>query len=129
MNVAVQLEMETLMCGESGCGIVFAVPRLWKQTRQKDHSTWYCPNGHARYFQEKTQEEIVRENLARERASHDQTKAELQDALRRSNAARAHLSRIKNRAEAGVCIHCNRTFEDLARHMKSKHSKSEKAKA
>ena len=36
--------------------------------------------------------------------------------------AKATLSSQTRRVNAGVCIHCNRTFKQLAAHMKCKHS-------
>jgi hypothetical protein len=113
--------LEELTCTNDGCGIMFAVPREWKNERRNDHKTFYCPNGHSRYFPSESELEQATRLLARERARHDQTQAELKAVTGQRNAARSHASRIKNRAEAGVCIHCNRTFKDLADHMKTKH--------
>lgn len=37
------------------------------------------------------------------------------------HAARGQVTRLKNRAAAGVCPCCNRTFHQLVRHMAAKH--------
>lgn len=129
MTTTIQLQFETLTCCHQGCGIVFAVPRSWELKRREDHSDWYCPNGHSQYFSGKTDAEIAREALARERANHDQTRADRERIVRERNAARGQVTKIKNRVHAGVCIHCNRSFQDLARHMESKHVKEAKAPA
>ena len=53
--------------------------------------------------------------------------ATLLDTEERSHAAtRGHLTRAKkqvHRAEHGVCPHCNRSFQNLARHMQTKHER------
>lgn len=44
------------------------------------------------------------------------------EAVKRSAAAyKGAATRLKNRAKAGVCPCCNRTFQNLARHMASQH--------
>ncbi len=40
---------------------------------------------------------------------------------KRTSAIKGQMTKLKNRIENGVCIHCNRTFQNLARHMKCKH--------
>jgi hypothetical protein len=42
-------------------------------------------------------------------------------AERRRRAEKAAKTKIKNRVAKGVCPCCNRTFQNLADHMKSKH--------
>ena len=39
----------------------------------------------------------------------------------RANGYKGHATRISKRVKNGVCICCNRTFADLARHMATKH--------
>lgn len=90
---------------------------------------WHCLWGHPQIFKPgKTDAEIAREerdeairqrDLERQRAAR---RAEERDAaLRREAAAKGQVTKLKNRAAAGVCPCCNRTFVQLARHMKTKH--------
>jgi hypothetical protein len=51
------------------------------------------------------------------RRQHERTEA----AERRGAAARGQVTKIKNRVGHGVCPCCNRTFENLARHMGAQH--------
>ena len=120
------IALETLTCGT--CGVLFALAESFIADRRKDHAWWYCPNGHQwHYTQENETErlkrelEATRDNLARARkreASAQRMREAAENSLR---ATKGHLTRVKRRIEAGVCIHCNRTFQDVARHMESKH--------
>ncbi len=90
---------------------------------------FYCAYGHRQFYVEGESEET---KLRRERDRLAQRLAEWQDearserqkkeaAERRAAAARGQVTKIKNRVGHGVCPCCNRTFENLARHMTSKH--------
>lgn len=115
-----------VVCGECGCA--FGMTEHYIDCRRRDHRTWYCPNGHARaYLGENTEEKLRRERNelkqrlaykddmireAEERATHERNRA---------NGCKGHATRITNRAKAGVCPCCNRTFQQLARHMATQH--------
>lgn len=105
-------------CGE--CGIVFAVPEWFEKQCLDDGRGWTCPAGHSRVYRDPKVKRLERELetvKAREVHARDQAEA----AERRAAAARGQVTKLKNRVHAGVCPHCNRSFQQLARHMKSKH--------
>lgn len=54
------------------------------------------------------------DELARTRADRDQVKAS-------NRALKGVVTRTKKRVGNGVCPCCNRTFQQLARHMEAKH--------
>jgi len=66
-NVTVNLT--TSVCSE--CGVVYALPCHFRETRLEDHATFYCPNGHRQHFPGKSTEEereeetgeLIEENL------------------------------------------------------------------
>ena len=63
---------------------------------------------------------------AEQRAKYANQRAEAERDLRlaeeRSHSAtKGHLTRAKKRHRAGLCPCCNRQFQDLVRHMASKH--------
>jgi len=115
------------------CGIKHAVPSDLRsfQLRRRDEGEkyWvYCPLGHTYAPAGESKAEQLEKQLARERASHDQTAAALrqQRDLRKSaeyreRAQKAAKTRIKNRVKNGVCPCCNRTFQNLLQHMKNQH--------
>jgi hypothetical protein len=112
---------ETLTVTSCWCGINVAIPdNLYSYARRKKSYAIYCPLGHTFVFNSTTEERLAqeREKSARLQARLDQADASL-------IAQRAATTRVKNklkRVEAGVCPQCNRTFQNLARHMKSKHT-------
>ena len=92
------------------CGIVFSMPQEIRNLRYSDKGTFFCPNGHSQhYVGESDADKIAR--LAKDLAR----------AKKERNAERAARKRAAARIEKGVCTKCNRTFQNVARHMASKH--------
>lgn len=114
-----------MCCGE--CGIEFKVPDHFKRERLETGKGWYCPNGHSRVFKETESDKYRREaeRLKQQLAMKDDAiryqKEAREAAERRASAARGQVTRLKNRAAAGVCPCCNRHFTNLERHMQGKH--------
>jgi hypothetical protein len=110
------------------CGINFAIPDTL-HGQMLDHRasdpgrtvSVYCPLGHQWHFVGKSEAEKQRE---RAEAAERRAKAtrDLLAAEERSHAAtKGNLTKVKKRVANGVCPHCNRTFANVQRHMKSKH--------
>lgn len=114
----VTVQMTDMTCGE--CGIQFAVPESWRAEKQRTGNGWFCPNGHSRVYSE-SDEKKARNALEEERKRHVSTLARLNEAEAAERKAKAEIKRMKSRASAGVCPCCNRTFQQLLRHMKIKH--------
>lgn len=108
-------------CCNSSCGITFAVPQTWATERQRDHTWWYCPNGHRQHWPQESDLERARRQARRAevRATHYQDQA--QAAERSARAYKGVATRVKRRVANGVCPCCRRTFADLARHMAGQH--------
>lgn len=101
-----------------GCGIAYGLPEGFIEARRKDHKTWHCPNGcKAHYPAGKTDEQKLREAAARETALKDQLAAAIRDA----EDTRVALLRDRQRFANGVCPCCNRTFQNVLRHMRGEH--------
>lgn len=114
----ISVVMTDMECGE--CGIQFSVPEMWRAEKKRNGGSWYCPNGHSRVYSESDADKYKR-LLAEETGRHDRTLAQKNEAQHEAAAAKADLARAKKRAKHGVCPCCNRTFKQLAAHMKSKH--------
>jgi len=113
------------------CGMAFAMPREFKNDRLKrrrNDMSFYCPRGHAQHYTGESEEVKLR----RERDQLKQREAYLEDMRReaeqraehernRANGYKGHATRITKRAKAGVCPCCNRSFENLRRHMADQH--------
>lgn len=90
---------------------------------------FFCAYGHRQHF---VQGETEAAKLRRERDRLAQRIAEKDDEIarqrgfrveaeRRLAATKGVVTRIKNRVGRGVCPCCNRTFENIARHMANQH--------
>lgn len=103
------------------CGMAFAITLTFKNRKQKDHSNFYCPNGHSQHYTGKSQEQKLKEELERKQQmldaanarAHEQEEAKKQIAI-------AH-KKMRVRVMSGACPCCNRTFQNLMNHMKSEH--------
>lgn len=119
-QLATTIELIELQCGS--CGVFHAIPKSRYDTALEEGGHWTCPNGHSRGFNEGR---LAREAVRRERDQYKQKVAQLEDdivAIKKSRAAvQGEYTKVKNRVAAGVCPCCNRSFENLHRHMTSKH--------
>lgn len=116
------------------CGITYAIPASLKRSALKWHGDlsngWKlcCPLGHTWWYVGKSEEEKLRERLQSERdragrlaSERDQLKASLRGTRANASRTRKELKSVKTRVAHGVCPCCNRTFKQLAAHMKNKH--------
>lgn len=112
--------MQRFACGQ--CGIEFDVPdHFARECHEKGNAkTWYCPNGHQRVFRDSDSDKFRRErDQAVQRLA--QAEADARAARQGWEKAERELTRQHRRAAAGTCPCCQRTFTNMARHMKTKH--------
>lgn len=120
-------ELAELQCGT--CGVWHAIPAKMHETFIEEGGFWFCPNGHQRGYREGRHE---KEAIRRERDLLKQKVAQKDDeikhqrelkeaALRQVAASRGQVTKLRNRTGAGTCPCCNRTFRQMALHMKNKH--------
>jgi hypothetical protein len=113
----------TLVQTSCWCGIALAVPQeLYNEAQRAGHGI-YCPIGHSFVFGNTTEKKLreTQERLAEERRRLTATRDLLHQEERSHSATRGHLTRTKKRVAHGVCPCCNRTFQNLGRHMQTKH--------
>lgn len=105
-------------CG--ACGVSFAVPIHFYNERYNKGGDWYCPNGHCRHFCES---EVVklRAQLDAKQRELTASKCETMRERQLREFAEKQKARMSKRVQNGVCPCCNRTFQNLARHMATKH--------
>jgi len=58
-----EIGIELGRCQCSECGMVYYVPVSWRKQRNKDHATFYCPNGHGQYIPAKSDADLLKEQL------------------------------------------------------------------
>lgn len=118
------------------CGIHYAVDGEFMALKLERGGKWYCPNGHNLVFIETTADKL-RKRLEEERKKNaDQRESinyfsgrltevskERDSATRNWKSTRTRLRKTKTRIANGVCPCCNRSFANIAAHMKTKHPK------
>lgn len=113
------------------CGVVFALNRDHYDGLQGNKKGFYCPNGHSLVFQGKTLDEQLAEAKQRaERLSKrldlaERMESEARQTIRQRDrslaATRGQVTKLRKRAQAGLCPYCSRHFEQLERHVCNKH--------
>lgn len=125
-----------LSCAD--CGMDIFMTRHYEVWLQEDaRRKFTCLKGHSQHFSDSENdiEKIRRErNLLKQQAAmHEDEIREEQErrkaAERAAAAQKGQVTRLKNRAKAGVCPCCNRSFQNLQRHMENKHPDFGKAES
>lgn len=118
--------MVVLKCSQ--CGVPFGLEQEYKNNMVRKRETFHCPNGHRQWFPGKTDKQKIKDleiEVQRQRQQKDQMQARHRDERQhleyQVRGQKAAKTRIKNRVAAGVCPCCNRTFQNLARHMQGQH--------
>lgn len=113
----------------AGCGhIVYLDSEHMKECR-RTHLMFYCTVcQQGNYFPDESDLEELERKLTTVKDQRDTARRNyhLQQNVTRAverslTAHKGHTTRLKNRIAAGVCPCCQRTFVNLARHMKGQH--------
>lgn len=117
----------TLSQTKCWCGTPFAVPQDLLKAGTDGGHTIYCPHGHKCTWGDTEADRLRRE---RDRLKQDQARLEDEtrlanirafEATERAKKAERAKKRIEKRTSAGTCPCCNRTFGNMAEHMKHQH--------
>ena len=120
--------LEVVSCAT--CHITYAIPASLKSSALKypggSSGGWKlcCPLGHTWWYVGRSVEDKLqasRDRAGRLSAQLDQTQASLRAQKGAATRARNQRDRDRSRVAAGVCPCCNRTFQNLARHMAGQH--------
>lgn len=103
------------------CGMTFAMPSDFQARMRRTRSDFYCPAGHKQHYLAEPEEDKLRRerDIAKQQLARAEEEAE--QARRDAIAARKAVERVKKRANAGTCQCCNRTFANVAAHMRTQH--------
>lgn len=97
------------------CGVAFAIPLDMQRRLIVSRKSFYCPNGHSMSYTGPTAEQRAEQALAAERQMHIHTQQLLAQ-------AKSETAKLQRRISAGACPCCNWNFQNLQRHMKTKHA-------
>ncbi len=113
------------------CGVSFGMTRAFEQERRRTKRDFYCPNGHSLFYDGESDKDRA-QRLAGQLDQEKTRSANLRDEnkrlgksldyqIRARKSVSTRLKKVKTRVAHGVCPCCNRTFQQLSRHMESKH--------
>lgn len=127
--LTVELTLETHTCG--GCGSTFGVDSTRYHRFAKQGESLRCPNPRCpwpSFSIKETEADRLRKQLLAETARADRAaearrwaEESAEREKRRHAATKGVLTRERKRVGNGVCPCCNRSFQNLRRHMQSKH--------
>jgi len=103
------------------CGQPFAMTSDFKERRLNDHKYFYCPSGHRQYYVGKTKEQRLKERLSQKNMKIKQLYGENANLRSERNEVKKTYNRMRTRIKNGVCPCCDRTFQNLLEHIKTKH--------
>lgn len=125
-SISISVNLTEFSCGE--CGGVYAINERYRLQRYEKGGFWHCPYcqcswGYCESEVDRQKKELEKERQRRKWAEDAEAKRRTQIAnlQKQLSAQKGVNTRMKNRAAAGVCPCCNRTFKQLAAHMKNKH--------
>lgn len=126
--LTVTLTLETMTC--HSCGTAFAVNSTLYRAYKEEGQALRCPNPRcdwASFIPTETPAQKLEKQLAAANQGRRWAEERLEAERREHSATKGKLAKLEKRASAGVCSCCNRTFQNLARHMKTKHSEKKEA--
>lgn len=120
LTETIELEVEDCRV----CGVPHAIPKAMRTEKYNNGGAWYCPNGHHIGWTAgncKTGLQKLREENARLSSKVHYQSEQLGAERKRTAAAKAEAEKERKRIANGVCRCCNRSFQNLRRHIATKH--------
>lgn len=125
-------DLSTIVCGE--CGGIYAIAERYRQQKHQQGGYWNCPYckcpwgyGTSEISRLKQQLATKEREVEQERKRKEWAQQEARVTERRRRALKGQITKVKKRIGHGVCLCCNRSFENLRRHMTVKHPAYTKA--
>ena len=116
----INTRFETRFCGH--CSFEFGVSTYTWKRWERENTEFYCPScrGPMRHGSQ-SEADRLRAQARKLEHERDMARRSAAAAKRRASAQKGQVTRLKKRAANGVCPCCNRTFQNLHRHMTSQH--------
>ena len=108
------------------CSAYFAITSsLYRRVVTKAEGSVYCPScGNQTYWGESDEKKKIKQletELRHKQVQIDREKQQTRIAKDQRDKSRKSHSKMRERVKNGVCPCCSRSFENLLRHMKTKH--------
>jgi hypothetical protein len=127
-------DLTTIVCGS--CGGIYAIAERYRHQKHEQGGFWNCPYcrcswgfGTSENARLKAQLATKEREVEQERKRKEWAQQEARVTERRRRALKGQITKVKKRIGHGVCPCCNRSFENLRRHMTTKHPAYAKAGA
>lgn len=109
------------------CGVSYCLDKVFDEYRRdgakEDNGSpkgWHCPNGHFLIYKESEATKLRREcNVLKQQTAR--LEDEKREALEKAKRAEAATKKLQKRTAAGTCPCCQRSFSNMAEHMKHQH--------
>ena len=115
------LQSEFVLISCYKCGVQFAIAKSYQEQLEKSHQSFWCLNGHSQAYHAETAADRYQRLYQEESAKLVPLREKFEAEQRAHKRTKKKLKSVETRAAGGVCPCCNRTFHQLADHMKSKH--------
>lgn len=119
-------EMVAIHCGK--CGGIYAIAERYRQRKSEHGGYWNCPYCQCSWGYGQSEVQRLKKELEEKQREVDNeckrkewAQQEAKIAERRRRALKGHLTKTKKRVGHGVCPCCQRSFENLRRHMATQH--------
>lgn len=103
------------------CGIPFFMPKYLKERLLNSQEWFYCPNGHSQHYTGKSESQKKIDELERQLNEEKRDYQNMVNNMLDEKNKAKKLQRQLNRVHKGVCLCCNRTFQNMQKHMETKH--------
>lgn len=118
MDLSVEFEAIDPGC----CGQPMALPANQVDYLRNSHESFWCAScGSCRVYTGQGPKAKLEARVKEAERSRDRARMSAEAADRRASAHKGHATRLRNRASAGTCACCKRTFSNVAEHMLEQH--------
>jgi hypothetical protein len=113
------ITLAQMNCGQ--CGGTYAINERYRQHRLEQGGFWKCPYCNHSWGYGESENQRLQKALEEKQKAVVAAKCETLAANQARELAERKLSKLSRRVRCGLCPCCNRSFQNLQRHMKTKH--------
>lgn len=121
VKFSVSTEMVVEEC--CNCNMAFAMTEEFRKEclEQRGSKTFYCPSGHPQSYSGEKEADKLRRERDRLKQQLAQKDDEILAAVRLQGEAEKATAKLQKRIHNGICPCCTRSFQNLRRHIATKH--------